>query len=258
LTNWDEWVDMTQDSPSIERIDPKQVPEMHAQALLAVVSLVLVFVSSPSSAAPRRVTYQITSGSQSFQSGYPFTWNGGPVDGGKLVMTLSVPGCSSPPVTGSGVCLRSLTFHTTQGSVHVGYPTFTILSPYFSIIAPPSFGLFSPNFLSNFVSSGAPASIQLISASRYTPFDPTAKIHLVNTAPPTHFSGYFLQDYISSWYPVERTLFFEAQLTGLEILGPPAVNAIGYRGLIAFGVLIVVAPLAVNGARRRAATRRPA
>ena len=73
----------------------------------------------PTAAAPIVVKYTLTGGSQFPGPGLerfdPLVSPGGPIASGSLTVTLYAAGCSTPPVTGSSVCLRNFAFLTTQG-----------------------------------------------------------------------------------------------------------------------------------------------
>jgi hypothetical protein len=83
---------------------------MDRLAIFTLLSVVILFVSSPSTAAPTTVTFTLTGGSQDF------TPNGGPIVSGTLKVTFAAAGCSQPPVSGTAGCIHTFTFDTTNGA----------------------------------------------------------------------------------------------------------------------------------------------
>jgi hypothetical protein len=90
--------------------------------LFRVVALTVVLLldqAQPTAAAPEVVQYTLTGGNQfpgpGFEGYDPLVSPGGPIASGSLTVTLHAAGCSSPPVSGSFVCLRNFAFLTTQG-----------------------------------------------------------------------------------------------------------------------------------------------
>jgi hypothetical protein len=79
-------------------------------AIFTLLSVVILFVSSPSTAAPVTVTFALTGGSQNF------IWDGGPIASGRLKVTFAAAGCSQPPVSGTAGCIHTFTFYTTNGA----------------------------------------------------------------------------------------------------------------------------------------------
>jgi hypothetical protein len=87
--------------------------------VIALTVVLLLAQAQPTAAAPEVVQYTLTGGNQfpgpGFENFDPLVSPGGPIASGSLTVTLYAAGCSSPPVSGSLVCLRNFAFLTTQG-----------------------------------------------------------------------------------------------------------------------------------------------
>ena len=86
---------------------------------LAAMTITLLVQAHPADAAPVRVEYALTGGNQfpgpGFEGLDPLVSPGGAIASGSLIVTLYAAGCSTPPGTGSSVCLRNFEFLSTQG-----------------------------------------------------------------------------------------------------------------------------------------------
>lgn len=202
--------------------------------------IVLLVVSSVGSAAPTKVRYPLTGGDQWAYGPIPtFTSNGNPIATGQVTITRGIaPGCPDPPVSGTSLCIRALSFRT-------------YWSQTWNLAAPLSMPYHFTNY--SFSHFNDTQGIRYTTYA-YTPdcryvLDIQAENHslLPVTTPPTTFVPRPIHLYQWTCPETGRGLY---KVTGHEIQVVPSIDQ---TGRLAIAVSLFATPFVVIILRRRAA-----
>ena len=212
----------------------------------ALLTFVILIVYTPSTAAPYKVTYQLTGGTQWTEIGQPWTANEGPIVNGTLVMTLSVNSCDTPQLPGYMICIRDLNFTTALGSQYNGHNVFSLF---------PGGAWHLSRSLSMLVQSATGMGKLYIGSGFYYWWFAT-QTELRTSDHVIYPNNQFTIRVITGTTPITPASYVRKaglrNFSGQEIY--PTVPSVSVGGRLTIGLCILITPLVVLVLRRRAAS----
>jgi hypothetical protein len=222
---------------------------MRGLARFSVLLVVILVVSSVGSAAPTKIEYRLTGGTQNATLGPPFTPNGGPITTGHLTLSLFVDGCATPPQPGSDACVRELYFRTPAAQTYrvqdVSFPDYPLTTLTYAFSS--KLSLYAYKYV-----SPTPAVYWKLYTVRLR-----TRHHQLRTTDPLWTYGYWAHMYPGKSTMVPNTVRRLYNVQGFEVGAP--LPASTNTGRLAIAVLLLATPLVVVHLRHRAARakRRP-